>query len=118
MAEQKTENKVLPPGAEKPPGDIRRRTKRAVRKGPFVKYVGMAAQREISAADWATLDIELRDKNASHVWGIKNDKLVEADKFSDEQLGYLLLEDKTTAGVHNFLGVDFDKDGNLIQVEI
>lgn len=118
MAEQKTENKVLPPDAEKPPGDIRRRTKKAVRKGPFVKYVGMAAQREITAADWATLDIEIRDKKANHVWSIKNDKLIEADKFSDEQLGYLLIDDLTPGGVHNFLGVDFDKDGNLIQVEI
>ena len=117
-------NKVLPKGAEKPPGDIRRRTGAKKRRtGPFIKYVGLAAERSIDAAAWGSLAIDLKDPKATHVWNIANDKMVEADKFSDEQLDYLLVDDLTTGGVHNFLAVDWDNkdDPNnnaVVQVEI
>lgn len=124
MAEQetapKTPNKVLPKDAERPPGDIRRRNTGAKkqRQGPFIKYVGLAARRQIDPTAWATLNIELKDKKATHVWDLSNDKLVEANSFTDDQLDYLLVDDTSRDGIKNFLAVDYDKDGNLEQVEI
>jgi hypothetical protein len=118
-AETKAENKRLPEGAPKPPGDVRRRVERKKRTGPFVKYVGPASHRSINPTQWNTLQIELNDDEATHVWNVANDKMLEADLFSDEQLDYLLVDDKQPGtGSHSFLAVDYDKDGNLEQVEI
>jgi hypothetical protein len=123
MAEQteavKQENKKLPQSAPQPPGDIRRTDRRVERKGPFIKYVGPVAHREISPTEWATLAIDLKDKEAKHVWNVANDKMIEADKFSDAQLDYLLIDDTVpNTGVHNFLAFDYNKDGQLDQVEL
>jgi hypothetical protein len=120
-SEAKTEskveaNKILPPG-QQPPGDIRRRVPKKQRKGPFVKYVGVASHRQISAADWKTLSIPLRDDGATHTWSVANDKMVESSAFTDEQLDYLLIDDvQRGTNTHNFLEVDFDSDGQLVQV--
>lgn len=117
--EDKAENKVLPKGTPLPPGDVRRGAKKNRRQGPFVKYVGPVARREIDSTAWATLQIPLKDKTATHVWGVANDKLIEASEFSDEQLDYLLYDDvMPSTGVHNFLSVDYNQDGQLDQVEL
>lgn len=124
MAEAKTEQKVtenqkLPEGAERPPGDMRRRVVKKQRKGPFIKYVGPVSHRIIRPHQWGTLQIPLKDKEATHIWNVANDKMIEADKFTDEQLDYLLIDDtQPGSGRHNFLAVDYDKDGKLVQVEI
>lgn len=117
--EGKVVNKVLPRSAPLPPGDIRRSQRKTSRKGPFIKYVGPVAHREISGTDWGTLQIPLKDKDAKHVWNVANDKMVEADQFSDEQLDYLLIDDVMPAtGIHNFVAVDYNKDGQLDQIEL
>lgn len=125
MAEQETAkneggNKTLPKGAERPPGDIRRRVPKKQRTGPFVKYVGPAAQRIINPTHWKSLNLdEIKDPKAVHVWNVANDKMIEASRFSDEQLDYLLIDDlQPGSNAHSFLAVNFDKDGNLRQVEI
>lgn len=113
-------NPVLPKGAAKPPGDIRRRVEKTRREGPFIKYVGHAAQRLITPTDWGTLPgVEMVDPKAVHVWNTANDKMIEADRFSDTQLDYLLVDDvQKRTNVHNFVALDWDKDGNLAQTEI
>jgi hypothetical protein len=123
--EQKTEkpvtggNKTLPPDAQKPPGDVRRRVERKKRTGPFIKYVGPASHRIIRPHQWGTLQIDLKDKEATHTWNVANDKMIEADKFSDEQLDYLLIDDlQSGVGAHSFLSVDYDKDGNIVQADL
>lgn len=110
------ENKSQLPEAQRPPGDLRRRVGTTKRKGPFVKYVGAAALRKIGPSDWKSLNIDLKDKEVEHNWTIGNDKLIEADQFSDAQLDYLLIDDlQQGSGVHAFLLVDYDKDGQLVQ---
>lgn len=120
MTEAKApENKVIPEGAEKPPGDIRRRVEKKKRTGPFVKYVGPASDRKIAPPSWKSLAITLKDPNAEHVWNVANDMMLEASNFSDEQLDYLLVDDRQAASnAHSFVSVDYDSDGNLIQVKI
>jgi len=106
------------PEEKRPPGDLRRRTRKNKRQGPFVKYVGSAAQRRITGPQWRSLGIDLKDKNAEHVWGIANDKMIEADKFSDAQLDYLLIDDlQQGTNAHAFLLVDYDEKGQLVQAE-
>jgi hypothetical protein len=110
------ENRSAPPDQPKPPGDLRRRASRAKRTGPFVKYVGAAALRSIDSTAWKSLNINLKDKDASHTWGVSNDKMVEASRFSDAQLDYLLIDDlQQGTGTHAFLLVDYDEDGQLVQ---
>ena len=105
------------PAAQRPPGDLRRRSGPTKRKGPFVKYVGSAALRKITPAQWKSLAIGLKDDKVEHVWAVKNDKMVEVSQFSDDQLDYLLIDDlQQGTGAHAFLLVDYDKDGNLQQV--
>jgi hypothetical protein len=112
-------NRVLAPDAQRPPGDIRRRTDRKKRTGPFIKYVGAASHRIIRPYQWATLQIPLKDKEATHTWNVANDKMIEADKFTDEQLDYLLIDDlQSGSNAHAFLAVDYDNDGKLVQVDV
>ena len=113
----KSENKPLAPGAPKPPGDIRRSGKSTKRTGPFVKYVGNASHRKITPAQWKSLAIELHDDTVTHIWSIANDKMIESSEFSDEQLDYLLVDDRQSgSNTHAFLEVDFNADGQLEQV--
>jgi hypothetical protein len=116
-AAPKAENKPLPKGAPQPPGDIRRRSPKPKREGPFVKYVGRASHRKITPAQWKTLDIELHDDKATHTWSVGNDKMIESSEFSDEQLDYLLIDDRQAgSNAHAFVEVDFDDKGQLVQV--
>ena len=116
----KAKNAGTLPEDKRPPGDLRRRTRKEKREGPFVKYVGPAAIRRITPAQWKSLGIELEDENAEHSWTVGNDKLIEADKFSDAQLDYLLIDDlQQGSGAHAFLLVDFEgegEDAQLVQV--
>jgi hypothetical protein len=122
MTEQKatpaaTENKPLPKSASRPPGDIRRRSKAPKRTGPFVKYVGNASHRKITPAQWGSLAIQLKDNRATHIWSVANDKMIESAQFTDEQLDYLLIDDRQPgSNAHAFLEVDYDDKGQLIQV--
>ena len=103
------------PVEKRPPGDLRRRTK-PNRKGPFVKYVGAAAVRKIDSTAWRSLNIDLKDQDATHLWSVKNDKMVEASQFSDAQLDYLLIDDlQQGTNAHAFLLVDYNEDGQLVQ---
>ena len=52
----------------------------------------------------------------TNTWDPKNDKMIECSAFSDEQLDYLLLDDMQPAGGHSFLEMDYDANGNLVQV--
>jgi hypothetical protein len=109
--------KIEPPSEQTgnlPPGSRRRRVEKKRREGPFVKYVGAASQRTISVPDWKSLSIE--PGKAPHVWDIKNDFILEDSLFSDEQLDYVLIDDLQPNGAHSFLEVDYDTDGNLVQV--
>jgi hypothetical protein len=101
-----------------PPGSRRAGANAAHRKGPFVKYVGEASHRKISAADWASLPGMVAPNGGFQptVWEPKNDKMIECAAFSDEQLDYLLLDDNQPSGGHSFLEMDYDADGNLVQV--
>ncbi len=102
---------------QRPPGDLRRRVGTSRRKGPFVKYVGPAAIRRITSAQWKSLGIDLKGDAVETNWDVSNDKLVEASKFSDAQLDYLLIDDlQQGSGTHAFLLVDFDENGQLVQV--
>lgn len=113
----KEANKPLPKSAPKPPGDVRRRSQRPKREGPFVKYVGRASHRKITAPQWKSLDIELHDDKATHTWSVANDKMIESSEFSDEQLDYLLIDDRQSGGnAHAFVEVDFNDEGQLQQV--
>lgn len=114
---------VLTEGMPTPPGLRDRRARRAARKtrkGPFVKYVGAASHRVIRPADWGSLGFTPKDKESGHQtfsWGPKNDYMVESSKFTDEQLDYLLIDDvQQGTNSHSFLEVDYDDDGQLVQV--
>jgi hypothetical protein len=114
------ENRSSLPESQRPPGDLRRRVGVSRRKGPFVKYVGAAAVRRITALQWKSLNINLKkddDGNvAESVWAIGNEKMLEANRFSDEQLDYLLIDDmQQGTPAHAFLLVDYDEDGQLVQ---
>lgn len=110
------ENRSTLPESKRPPGDVRRRKAGPKRKGPFVKYVGSAAIRSIGPAAWKSLNIELKDDGATHSWNLKNDKMVEAENFSDAQLDYLLIDDlQQGSNTHAFLLVDYDNNGQLVQ---
>jgi hypothetical protein len=115
--EAKEANKPLPKNAPQPPGDVRRRSSKPKRQGPFVKYVGRASHRKITAPQWKSLGIELKDEKAEHVWSVANDKMIESEKFSDEQLDYLLIDDRQSgSNTHAFVEVDFNESGQLTQV--
>lgn len=104
---------------QRPPGDLRRRSNKDKRKGPFVKYVGSAAIRQITAPQWRSLGIKLQDEKAEHAWTVGNDKMIEAEKFSDDQLDYLLIDDlQQGSNAHAFLLVDYDESDppQLVQV--
>lgn len=110
---------VLTEGMPQPPGTIARRarrTQRERRKGPFVKYVGAASHRIIRPAEWKSLGVDLKNKDATHEWNTKNDYMIESAQFSDAQLDYLLIDDVVHNGGHSFLEVDFNDDGQLVQV--
>jgi hypothetical protein len=114
---------VLTEGMPTPPGLKARRGRRAAKKGrqgPFVKYVGAASHRIIRPHDWATLAFEPKNKDAGHqtfTWSPQNDYMVESSKFTDEQLDYLLIDDvQHGTNAHSFLEVDYDADGQLVQV--
>jgi hypothetical protein len=86
------------------------------RTGPFVKYVGAAEKRTISATDWRTLGIELKDPQAVNVWSAANDFLIESSAFSEEQLDHLLIDDvQHGTNAHSFIEVERDSDGQLVQ---
>lgn len=104
-----------PSGQSLPPGDRRRRVEKKRRTGPFVKYVGSSSDRIIHPHDWKTLTID-PGKGGSNTWNQGNDYLIETSQFSDEQLDYLLIDDMQPSGGHSFLEVDYDDDGNLVQV--
>jgi len=117
------ENRTNMPADQRPPGDLRRRTRREKRKGPFVKYVGSAAERHITPAQWKSVPVKLEDDktNRTDVWAVGNDKMVEASKFNDEQLDYLLIDDlQPGTNAHSFLLVDYEGDDpdsvQLVQV--
>lgn len=120
----KVENTSSLPVSARPPGDLRRRGKKEKRKGPFVKYVGAAALRRITPAQWNSLAIDLKkvgDGDDARVvestWSVANDKILEASKFSDDQLDYLLIDDlQQGTNVHAFLLVDYNENDELIQV--
>jgi hypothetical protein len=138
MADQKTEagqqepvrtpNPPLTPDMPQPPAvkeRQQRRVAREQRKGPFVKYVGAASHRRIHGHHWKTLAIECTKTKTDdgvetvdgHEWSAKNDFMIESSKFTDAQLDYLLIDDTSKAtGAHEFLEVDYDKDGQLVQV--
>lgn len=116
-ATAKAENKPLPADAPKPPGDIRRRSQTPKRSGPFVKYVGNASHRKITPAQWRTLGIPLKSDTATNTWSVGNDKMIESSEFTDEQLDYLLIDDRQPgSNAHAFLEVDYDDKGQLVQV--
>ena len=113
----KEANKPLPASAPKPPGDLRRRSPKPKRQGPFVKYVGDASHRKITPSQWRSLGIELHDDSVTHQWSVANDKMIESSEFSDEQLDYLLIDDlKSGSNTHAFVEVDFNNKGQLTQV--
>lgn len=114
----KGKNKALPANAQRPPGDVRRRVPKKQRKGPFVKYVGPVSHRMIRPEQWKSLGIPLSDDSATHVWSVNNDKMIESSEFTDEQLDYLLVDDlQKGTNTHAFLEVDYDDDGQLVQVQ-
>jgi hypothetical protein len=113
----KQENKPMSKNAPQPPGDLRRRSKTPKRQGPFVKYVGRASHRRITPAQWKSLGIELKDEGATNTWSIANDKMIESSEFSDEQLDYLLIDDRQSGSTtHAFVEVDYNDKGQLEQV--
>jgi hypothetical protein len=42
--------------------------------------------------------------------------MIPCSEFTDEQLDYLLVDDTQPKGGHSFLEVDYDDDGNVVQV--
>lgn len=116
--------KVLTEGMIQPPGVIerKRRVRRERRKGPFVKYVGAASHRTITPTEWkATAGVGKdnlgKNPDTTHAWTTKNDYMIESDQFSDAQLDYLLIDDmQIGTGAHSFLEVDYDDQGQLVQV--
>lgn len=128
-APQRSPGKVV---RKLPPGSSRRAGKTAdKRKGPFVKYVGDASLRVITASDWASLvDVEPKTKRTEDKEGnatggfsesrwsvLDNERMVEASHFSESQLDYLLIDDMQPGGGHSFLEMDYDSEGVLVQVE-
>ncbi|QHB37438.1 hypothetical protein PP339_gp032 [Mycobacterium phage Onyinye] len=114
-----TENMPQPPSISQ----RRRRSKALERKGPFVKYVGGASHRVIRAADWGQLGFKPKDEKTGHqefLWSAKNDYMVESEKFTDEQLDYLLIDDVMPGGGQSFLEVDYEEDenGNKVLVQV
>lgn len=94
----------------------RRHVTKKGRTGPFVKYVGAADKRTITATDWRSLGIDPKDKAAKHEWSDRNDFLVESSVFSDEQLDHLLIDDvQHGTNAHSFIEVERDSDGQLVQ---
>lgn len=95
-----------------------RRTRHVERKrrmGPFVKYVGQAAKRTISAAEWRQLGEDFKDAKVGHEWSYANEFMVESAQFSDAQLDYLLIDDGPEHhGRHDFIEVDYDADHDLV----
>jgi hypothetical protein len=113
--EKSSSTEIEPPNeASLPPGDRRRRSAKSERKGPFVKYVGAASDRIVHPHDWVSLSVD--PGNAPHKWSTDNDYLLESNQFNDEQLDYLLIDDMQPGGGHSFLEVDYDSEGNLVQV--
>lgn len=107
------------PEDQRPPGDLRRRTAPDKRQGPFVKYVGNAALRRITVPQWKSLaGVNSENKDLTeNVWSIDNDKMIEASKFADDQLDYLLIDDlQQGTNAHSFLYVDYNSDNELVQV--
>lgn len=118
-----TSRNVLTDGIPQPPGVRERRARRIAKKrrqGPFVKYVGSASHRVIRPVDWNQLGFKPKGKQEAHStfeWTPKNDYLIESDKFTDEQLDYLLIDDiQHDSRAHSFLEVDWDDQGQLVQV--
>jgi hypothetical protein len=110
-----TDDMPQPPGV----AERKRRVARKTRKGPFVKYVGAASVRVITPTHWNTLGFQdvPKDGFAQVEWTSKNDYMVESKAFSNEQLDYLLIDDMQAGGrAHSFLEVDYDSDGQLVQV--
>jgi hypothetical protein len=114
-AEAPIETPAGGPSGSLPPGSRRRRVEKKQRTGPFVKYVGPASERSVQKHDWVALGID-PGKATSQVWNLKNDYMLESEGFSDEQLDYLLIDDMQQTGGHSFLEVNYDSDGNLVQV--
>jgi hypothetical protein len=121
--EPQASHNVLTDDMPQPPGvQLRRRSRRKAakrRQGPFAKYVGSSSLRVIRPHDWKTLGIELDEEqaNETHSWSIKNDYMLETSMFTDEQLDYLFIDDTNrNDGTHEFLEVDYDDEGNLVQV--
>lgn len=111
-------HKVLTEGMSQPPGVSarKRRVEKKRRKGPFVKYVGAASHRIIRPPDWKSLGFKGPETDQTHSWDTTNDYLIESGDFTDEQLDYLLIDDLQASGAHSFLEVDYDSDGQLVQV--
>jgi hypothetical protein len=113
---------TLTDSMSQPPGVKERRSRRVSKKsrtGPFVKYVGHASQRVIRTPDWNSLNFQEKAPNGGFKtvsWDLKNDFMVESEKFTDEQLDYLLVDDVQGNGAHSFLEVDYDENGQLVQV--
>ena len=101
------------------PASTARRTRHVTskqRKGPFVKYVGAAAKRTITATDWRSLGIAT-DAKAVHEWSAANNYPVESSQFNDAQLDYLLIDDvQHGTNANSFIEVNHDADGQLVQV--
>lgn len=120
---------VLTETMPQPPGVVqrRRRSKATQRKGPFVKYVGGASHRVIRAADWGELGFKPKDatkdnpgQHQEFLWSPQNDYMIESEKFTDEQLDYLLIDDLMPGGGQSFLEVDYEEDenGNRVLVQV
>lgn len=101
-----------------PAGTRRGGAKVVTRTGPFIKYVGEASHRKISAADWSSLPGMEPPAGGyqDNTWEPNNDKMIECAAFSDQQLDYLVLDDTQPSGGQSFLEMDYDSEGNLVQV--
>lgn len=88
------------------------------RKGPFVQYVGPCAKRSIAPHEWRSiLSAEnIKEAGVIHEWNTKNKKMIPVAAFSDHQLDYLLVEDMQKNGGHSFLEVDYNENGQLVQI--
>lgn len=83
------------------------------RKGPFVKYVGAADKRTISATAWRSLGIPATE---GHEWSAANNYLIESSAFSDAQLDHLLHDDvQHGTNAPTFIEVNHDEDHDLVQ---
>ena len=88
--------------------------------GPFVQYVGQASHRRIRGHQWDRHfkgdKSRQKEEGATHTWSIANKKLIPCSEFTDHQLDYLLCDDMQRRGGHSFLKVNYDEEGNLVQV--